>query len=784
MKSSLSISRPGGFILALALFLFLLAVYLVTYSPRFHSSDGLAMFSLAESLVRRGEWDTDQIRWMGLQQGTFGLDGHLYSRKGAGVSLLEVPLAWLGLAVPAWGAATTALLFNSLVTAATGALLLLYLRRLGYGDRIALAAGLTFGLATLAWPYAKTCFSDPLAGLCLLGAALALLRFRDMGRALDVFWAGLALAVAVATRYANAVLIAPFLVLLVVQIRRQTSAVGGQRSSNLQLPTSNFQSLISNLFAFGAPLAVTAGAIAVYNVARYGNPFDTGYLPQENFSGDWLQGIAGLLVSPGRGLFLYAPVLLLALPALPALFRRHRAEAALAWSMIAAHLLLYGKWYMWHGGYAWGPRFIIPTLPFFVIGMAPAVEWARRSAWRWRGFLALAIFSGLIQVLGLSVHFELFQNRLLGTGLPLFDPTTFFDPRYSPLAGQFQFLRPGNLDFAWMVAGRVDWPLLTVLVAAVLVAGWGLRQASRRALKAQDFLTAENAKPAELSLRSSAISAFSAVNIVATCAVLAAMGWLLVRAHALPYGDLRDVVAALNTRTTAADAIVTNSPEETVAFADLYKGHADVLGLNAGGPSLDKDTSAVLPGLVKEHPRVWWLPNWLPPEQSGVERWLLDHGFRAEDQPFNTKRLALYYFPPQPLKEFPVGITLGDTILLERAATQPTVQPGDPLPVALAWRTARPLAADYHVFVHLLNAAGERVAQSDGQPAVWTRPTSGWRVGETVEDRHGLSLPADLPPGNYSLVVGLYTPSDGARLHAPDGADAIALATIQVEGRK
>jgi hypothetical protein len=505
--------RPGGLILALALFLFLFAVYLVTYSPRFHSSDGLAMFSLAESLVRRGEWDTDQIRWMGLQQGTFGLDGHLYSRKGAGVSLLEVPLAWLGLIVPAWGAATTALLFNSLVTAATGMLLLLYLRRLGYGHGTALVAGLTFGLATLAWPYAKTCFSDPLAGLCLLGAALALLRFRDEGRALDVFWAGLALAIAVATRYANAVLIVPFFALLVWQIRGQRShgeaslsAISQSPTSNLQPPTSNLQSLISNLLAFGAPLAVTAGAIAIYNVARYGNPFDTGYLPQENFGGDWLQGIAGLLVSPGRGLFLYAPVLLLALPAIPALFRRHRAEAALAWSLIAAHLLLYGKWYMWHGGYAWGPRFIVPTLPFFVIGMAPAIEWAGRSAWRWRGFLALAAFSGLIQVLGLSVHFELFQNWLLSTGLPLFDPITFFDPRYSPLVGQFQFLRPENLDFAWMIAGQVDWPLLAALVAAALMAGWGLEHASHRALKVQGSLTAENAKPAELSPEFSAAS--------------------------------------------------------------------------------------------------------------------------------------------------------------------------------------------------------------------------------------------------------------------------------------
>ncbi|MEM7346792.1 MAG: hypothetical protein AAF485_21320, partial [Chloroflexota bacterium] len=57
------------------LFLFLLSVYLLTYTPRINSSDGLAMFATAESLVRRGAFDIEQIRWSDLQQGTYGLDG-------------------------------------------------------------------------------------------------------------------------------------------------------------------------------------------------------------------------------------------------------------------------------------------------------------------------------------------------------------------------------------------------------------------------------------------------------------------------------------------------------------------------------------------------------------------------------------------------------------------------------------------------------------------------------------------------------------------------------------
>jgi hypothetical protein len=769
------------------------------------------MFATAESLARRGEWDIDQIRWMGLQQGTFGLDGHLYSRKGAGVSVLALPLAWLGLTIPGWGTASTALVFNALVTAATGAVLLHYLQALGYGDRVALIAGLTFGLATLAWPYAKTFFSDPLAALCLTVAAMALLHFRDSGRSINTFGAGLTLAVAVATRYANVVVI-PFFGLLLLKYQMPNQQIS--KSANRQTPALpsripsqslpdpvpgirdgagsgqvrvgkllNHKSPISyaqragNLrawVAFGMPLITIASAIAYYNVTRYGNPLNTGYLPQENFSGIWWQGIAGLLISPGRGLFLYAPVLLMMLPATPSFFRRHRAEAALAGTIILVHLLLYGKWFMWHGGYAWGPRFMVPTLPFFVIGMAPVIEWARESIWWRRGFLVLAGLSGMIQILGLSVHFELFQNRLLDTGLPLFAPITFFDPRYSPLIGQFQFLRPENLDFAWITDGRVNWPLLIALVAAVLINGWRLLRAGRL----EGWKVGHRAifQPSNLpTFQSSSFPAF---------VTLVTMAWLLAYAHTLPSSDLHDAVALLNAHTTTVDAVVTGTPEESVAFADLYKEHADVLGLNAGGLPLEIDTSTALARTTQHHPRVWWLPNWLPPEQNGVETWLMRNGFRAEDRFVGERRLALYYFPPEPLAESAVAVTFGDAIALERVGTLPTVCSGSVLPVALYWRATHPVAADYHVFVHLITAEGNIVAQSDGQPALWTRPTSTWSPGERIEDRHALSLPVDLASGDYTLITGLYLPDSGERLLSSKEETFAILNTVQITGEE
>ena len=370
----------------LAVGLFLLSIYLLTYSGQFHSSDGQAMFAVTESLVRRGDYDINQLLWMGQQQGTYGLDGELYCRKGMATSLLSLPLAWLGLVVPFWGMVQTTLLFNAVVTALTGALVCLYVNRLEYSASTSLVLSLVFGLATLAWPYAKYFFSDPLASLSLFAAAYFLLRYRDGGRTSDTLWAGISLGLAVTTRFANIIALPLFGLLLLAYIVARDKGQGIRDKP------------LSPIFAFALPLALTALLLGSYNYARYGDVFQTGYLPQEKFSTPWLEGISGLLVSPGRGLFLHAPVLLVSLLAIPAFVKRHRLEAALALLVSASYVLLYGRWFFWHAGYAWGPRFLVPIVPFAVILMAPLVE--KLSGKGWLAFASLCLVSVAIQILG------------------------------------------------------------------------------------------------------------------------------------------------------------------------------------------------------------------------------------------------------------------------------------------------------------------------------------------------------------------------------------------------
>ncbi|MBI2940289.1 MAG: hypothetical protein HYY04_07585 [Chloroflexi bacterium] len=102
---------------------------------------------------------------------------------------------------------------------------------------------------------------------------------------------------------------------------------------------------------------------------------------------------------------------------------------------------------------------------------------------------------------------------------------------------------------------------------------------------------------------------------------------------------------------------------------------------------------------------------------------------------------------------------------------EPVAAPGDVVVVHLFWRAERPIAGDYTVFVHLLDAAERRVAQADGMPLAGDYRTSEWAAGDEVADRYPITLPVGLPPGTYHLLVGLYDAATGQRLEmrAPDG---------------
>jgi hypothetical protein len=80
----------------------------------------------------------------------------------------------------------------------------------------------------------------------------------------------------------------------------------------------------------------------------------------------------------------------------------------------------------------------------------------------------------------------------------------------------------------------------------------------------------------------------------------------------------------------------------------------------------------------------------------------------------------------------------------------------DTLDVTLYWFALRDIGTDFKVFVHLLDQGGQTVAQHDGDPVGGFTPTTRWRSGELIADRHRLPLPSGLPDGTYELKAGMY----------------------------
>jgi hypothetical protein len=107
-------------------------------------------------------------------------------------------------------------------------------------------------------------------------------------------------------------------------------------------------------------------------------------------------------------------------------------------------------------------------------------------------------------------------------------------------------------------------------------------------------------------------------------------------------------------------------------------------------------------------------------------------------------------------------------------------RPGGTLTVSLVWSDVRNPGADLTAFVHLLDAGGKLVAQSDGQPGPY--PTSLWQPGDQTRDQHVIALPRRLAPGAYQLEVGLYRGDTGARLPTASGDRVILDSKVDVAG--
>ncbi|MEW5985280.1 MAG: glycosyltransferase family 39 protein [Chloroflexota bacterium] len=157
--------------------------------------------------------------------------------------------------------------------------------------------------------------------------------------------------------------------------------------------------------------------------------------------------------------------------------------------------------------------------------------------------------------------------------------------------------------------------------------------------------------------------------------------------------------------------------------------------------------------------------------------------YTADLGPLTVTATERLYSPPP--MTYPLAATFGGEIALLGYDLAAGEQPGA-YQLTLVWQAVQQPAADYTVFVHVLDANGVCCLwQSDAMPRQGAYPTGRWLPGEVVVDEYTIQIAADLPPGDYPLEVGLYVAEDGRRLlmemTGVEPGDALWLRPVRVE---
>ena len=281
--------------------------------------------------------------------------------------------------------------------------------------------------------------------------------------------------------------------------------------------------------------------------------------------------------------------------------------------------------------------------------------------------------------------------------------------------------------------------------------------------------------------------------IVASFAVIGGIsGAVLARYYedpAMARDDYRGITQFIVATAQPSDAIVLTAPGQAEVFSYYYHGNLPIFALPRQRP-LDSDATLTELKRLLTYDKVYavlWATEEADPDGL-VTGWINQQGYKTLDQWYGNVRLAVYVMPEHRTPDEIVedqDIRLGsDITLLGHRSWKLTPTAGEVTQLQLQWRAENTPLQRYKVFLQLLDARDQVIAQRDAEPAGETRPTSTWTPGEIVLDNHGLLIPPGTPPGCYRRIVGLYDAETLERLKLPDGSDFISLSPVTVTRAK
>ncbi len=777
----------------------LVGVYAFTFSGRIESGDTRTLFNATSSMVDFGDLLLDKTSADNPPFTT--TPASVYPLSGAEVEplqlILTAPLYWLAEHIPGIGLVHAVWFFNIFICTAIAVVVYIYALTLGYRPLVGVTTALLLGLGTILWPYSKTFFREPLACLFILLAALSMERWRSKRYRSIAYLIASILALAAAFLAKEAVIFAlPALVIIIFPSTRLPKRI-------LKLGVIVFTMLVcifilSTVFASSLPFPVLYQRLAALfhrspeQIATVHHAFHT------------------YLLSVGGSVWGTSPVLLLAIPGLIVLYRRQEyrypfAVTAIVCGFALGYAVLRGD--HWFGGLSWPPRFMIPVIPFLMLGTLPIFDHVLSLVRRWwviSGVVVICIYSLWVQLSAVSFDWGVYikllppeANGLVEWGGGL-NVLRYLRWVLIPTAlGRFQ------LDFAWERVGVPVWPVACFVI--IVISGiWVFRLLRKPPDQLPTFTVG---------------SLWQYLLFPVSIIVLVGLGLRSINEDEIYSGanpSLHAVLPLIQSNTHTGDVLLLADNEYEPFFLNHGKlSHPRVISLpdspgeqpspeqlpevRSTNPDvlLLKTSVPLIYNLAQYHSTLWLLADlgpFHPWAVRPVERFMVTHYYPIRElnsEPPDPRIRLIEYstaHAPDPFAfrdpDHSSDLRFGDSIRLV-GFTLPdgltyVSSANTMLPISLYWQSDAPLSNDYTVAYFVADSNGNKVAQgADTQPAWGFAPTSSWKPGIPQWDNRALLLPANIPAGEYSIWLRLYQSNDSS-LQLPVTAGNVKDITIGI----
>lgn len=348
-----------------------------------------------------------------------------------------------------------------------------------------LLAMLIFGFGSTAWSYATTLYQHQVTTFFLLSSFYLVWRFRQRkpGGVIGMAVAGLFLGTAITIDYPNALLTIPIIVYSIISAfdiksDEKKTAIGLRLSAAVALLAFvgvGWWHVSHNATYYGGWNRL-AGGLVGYKYLKEQNLIESdsgevrveenvapknvvGFFAEQKFP----RGFAILLFSTDRGLFLYSPIFLLSIFGIVLAVKRRAIdlEKGVLLALVCFVFFLYSSWGDPWGGWAFGPRYLIPALP--VLSLFAAWFLASTRHWLWRAAaLVLFAYSSAVAFLGAMTTNAIppkIEAVPLGTGYNFLRNWEFFADG-----------RSGSFVYNTWLSSHISLLALSMIVIYVLIA--------------------------------------------------------------------------------------------------------------------------------------------------------------------------------------------------------------------------------------------------------------------------------------------------------------------------